>query len=129
MCVSEGSAHNIGLSALAIKEPECSGFLYKQGQHFKTWKKRYCILKCHQLFYYAEMSETTAYGVMDLTGYQINCETHKAGKYFFTAQPPIDTMRMFCFFAESEGDRDRCVLHKLLSFHEIGASFSIHSLS
>lgn len=107
VCVSEGSAHNIGLSALSIKEPECSGFLYKQGQHFKTWKRRYCILQCAQLFYYGEMSETTAYGVMDLTGYHFNCGMHKSGKYFFTAEPPVDTMRTFCFFAESEGERAR----------------------
>lgn len=105
--VSEGSAHNVALSALSIKEPDCTGFLYKQGQHFKTWKKRYCLLKSNQLFYYGEMSETTAYGVMDLNGYQISCGAHKSGRHYFTAVPPRDSMRTFYFFAESERERAR----------------------
>ena len=107
VCFSEGSAHNIGLSALAIKDPDCCGFLHKQGRHFKTWKKRYCILKCNQLFYYGEMSETTAYGVMNLTGYRIGSGSEKSGKYYFTAYPPDDSWRTFYFFAESDAERTR----------------------
>lgn len=114
VCFSGGSAHNIGLSALSIKDPDCSGFLFKQGQHFKTWKKRYCILKSTQLFYYGAMSETTAYGVMDLTGYKVTSGTEKSGRYHFAARPPLDNLRTFYFFAESEGERARCVvLHAL----------------
>ena len=109
VCFSGGSAHNIGLSALSIKDPDCSGFLFKQGQHFKTWKKRYCILKHSQLFYYGTMSETTAYGVMDLSGYQVSCGTEKSGKYYFAAIPPLERMRTFYLFAESEGERTRYV--------------------
>ena len=107
VCFSEGSAHNVALSALSIKEPDCTGFLYKQGQHFKTWKKRYCVLKCNQLFYYGEMSETTAYGVMDLTGYHVDCGAKKSGKHYFTAIPPLNSLRTFYFYAESERERSR----------------------
>ena len=57
------------------------------------------------------MSETTAYGVMDLTGYHVTSGTEKSGKYHFAAVPPLDNMRTFYFFAESEGERARCVLH------------------
>lgn len=55
------------------------------------------------------MSETTAYGVMDLSGYQVSCGTEKSGKYHFAALPPLDNMRTFYFFAESEGERNRSV--------------------
>ena len=56
------------------------------------------------------MSETTAYGVMNLTGYTVHSGSQKSGKYYFTAQPPVGTMRTFCFFAESDGERARYVL-------------------
>ena len=56
------------------------------------------------------MSETTAYGVMDLSGYQVSSGMVKPGKYYFTANPPAVTMRTFYFFAESEGERTRYVV-------------------
>lgn len=118
MCFSGGSAHNVGLSALSIKDPDCSGFLYKRGQHIKTWKKRYCILKSNQLFYYGAMSERTALGVMDLCGYQVSTDTDKksVGKYHFTALPPFEGMRTFYFYAESEGERIRYIMYPSSKF-------------
>ena len=102
-----GTAHNVSLSALSIKDPDCHGFLHKQGHGIKTWKRRYCVLKEHQLFYYGKMTHTTAYGVMNLTGYEVCRGKTKETKYYFQAIPPRREMRVYSFYAETEGDRQR----------------------
>ena len=102
-----GAAHNVSLSALAIKDPDCHGWMHKQGHGIKTWKRRYCVLKSHQLFYYGKMSHTTAYGVMNLRGYRIVTGKTKDKKYCFQALPPDSTLRTFRFYTESDGERER----------------------
>ena len=102
-----GAAHNVSLSALAIKDPDCHGFLHKQGHSIRTWKRRYCVLKAHQLFYYGKMSHTTAYGVMNLTGYELCQGKTKEKKFYFQAVPPSRDMRVYHFYAETEGARQR----------------------
>lgn len=89
----------------------------------KTWKRRYCILKANQLFYYGEMSETTAYGVMDLAGYTFTSGASKSGKYYFSASPPRDSLRTFYFFVESEGERSRYVQYV---YYALGLLGSVH---
>ena len=103
------ASHNVSLSALSIKDPDCHGWVYKQGNGIKSWKRRYCVLKSHQLFYYGKMSHTTAYGVMNLRGYQILCGKSKDKKYYFNAVSPDKGMREFHFYTETEGDRERWV--------------------
>ena len=61
------------------------------------------------------MSETTAYGVMNLTGYRISSGSDKSGKYYFTAYPPDDSWRTFYFFAESDAERTRYVHYTVYS--------------
>ena len=101
-------AHNVGMSALSIKSPDCSGFLHKRGGTIKTWKRRYCVLKGQQVLYYPSMTHTTACGVMNLRGYIVERgTTSKAGKYYFSAVAPGPKMRDYCFYADSEGERDR----------------------
>ena len=101
------AAHNVSLSALSIKDPDCHGFLYKQGHSIRSWKKRYCVLKHHQLFYYGKMHHTTAYGVMNLQGYSISEGKTTEKKFHFHASPPDQHMRTYYFYCETAVERDR----------------------
>ena len=104
-----GCAANISLSALSIKDPECHGFLYKQGGSLGLWKRRYCVLKSHQLFYYGKMSHTTAYEVLNLSGYEVERGKEKEKKFYFHATPPSKESKVCKFYTESEVERERFV--------------------
>jgi len=52
----------VGVAALSIKNPDCHGYLQKVGNHRRTWRRRYCVLKYACLYYYIEPSSTTAKG-------------------------------------------------------------------
>jgi tripartite motif-containing protein 2/3 len=102
-----GTAHNVSLSALSIRDPDCHGFLFKQGYNIRSWKKRYCVLKDHQLFYYGKMHHTTAYGVMNLHGYSVAMGRTTEKKFYFQAPPPERHMRTYYFYCETAVERDR----------------------
>lgn len=104
---SRGTSHNISLSALSIKDPDCHGWLYKQGHSLRTWRRRYCVLKDHQLFYYGKMSHTTAYGVMNIKDYSVVCGKSRDKKFYFNVLPPGKDLREYKFYTETEGDRER----------------------
>lgn len=103
------STHNVGLPALSIKSPDCRGFLIKQGNVHKSWKKRYCVLKDACMYYYTDMKQPQALGIVHFHGYKIQ-ETELAGKkYGFVLEPPIPQLRTYYFIAENETDRKRWV--------------------
>ena len=108
-----GTAHNVSLSALSIREPDCHGFLFKQGYNIRSWKKRYCVLKEHQLFYYGKMHHSTAYGVMNLYGYSVAMGKTSDKRFYFHAPPPDRHMRTFKFYCESAVERDRYFYYTL----------------
>ena len=56
------SSHNVGLPALEVRRPECTGYLLKVGNRHKTWKRRYFILKDACLYYYRNMNSLSALG-------------------------------------------------------------------
>jgi len=58
----DASAHNVRLPALSISNVDCSGYLHKMGGHYKSWKKRYCVLKDGCLFYYCDVNSRSAQG-------------------------------------------------------------------
>jgi hypothetical protein len=115
-----GTAHNVSLSALSIRDPDCHGFLFKQGYNIRSWKKRYCVLKDHQLFYYGKMHHTTAYGVMNLHGYSVAMGRTTEKKFYFQAPPPERHMRTYYFYCETAVERDRWVraLEKCTEAHQ-----------
>ncbi len=103
----DSSIHNVSIPALSIIDPDCHGYLWKQGYSHKSWKKRYSVLKNGCLYYYQDMSETVALGVFNLHCYSVH-ETETTGrKYSFIAIPPQSLMRTYYFSAETELDRDR----------------------
>jgi parallel beta-helix repeat protein len=48
-----------------------SGWLVKQGGSIKTWKKRWCVLKENELYYYADKEDPEAKGSVNLSGFMI----------------------------------------------------------
>lgn len=56
------TSHNVGLPALEVRKPECSGSLMKCARATKTWQKRYCVLKDACIYYYKNMYSPRAQG-------------------------------------------------------------------
>ncbi|XP_031558790.1 dentin sialophosphoprotein-like [Actinia tenebrosa] len=116
--ISEGNVHNVSIPALSIKDPECHGYLSKKGHHIKNWKRRYCVLKNGYLYYYSDMSNTTALGVAKLLGYTIEMGDKRGKHYCFYGSPPNDSLRTYHFSAETENDRDRWMTRMAESIHK-----------
>ncbi|ESO85986.1 hypothetical protein LOTGIDRAFT_129768, partial [Lottia gigantea] len=105
----EVSSHNVGLPALEIRKPECTGCLTKLGQQHKTWQKRYCVLKDACIYYYKSMNSFSAKGVVHLHGYKIDATGYNNKKFSFVLHPPEESMRTFYFCADNQTDKQRWV--------------------
>ncbi|CAG8450047.1 14009_t:CDS:2 [Funneliformis caledonium] len=69
---------------LRIGVPDHQGSLMKQGDKYKTWRKRYCILKGSDLYYLQDDKTMKTKGHINLTGYRvIPDENIYQGKYGF----------------------------------------------
>ena len=103
--IPECSLKNVSIPALSIQVPECHGYLWKQGNSHKGWRKRYCVMKYGCLFYYEDIGDQVAIGVFKLHNYVINkSEETKNG---FQADPPFQKLRTYYFYTESEIDLRR----------------------
>ena len=56
------TSHNVGIPALEIRKPDCSGYLLKCGRTMKGWARRYCVLKDACMYYYKNMNSQSAQG-------------------------------------------------------------------
>ena len=65
------SAHNVGLPALSIRNVDCQGFIYKEGGNYKSWKRRYAVLKDGCLYYYCDIDSRSAQGRIYLSSYLV----------------------------------------------------------
>ncbi|XP_062588517.1 uncharacterized protein LOC134250183 [Saccostrea cucullata] len=101
------TAHNVGLPALDIKKPECSGYLSKCGGAVKSWRKRYCVLKDACIYYYKNINSSSAQGMAHLHGYKVDQVPGSPKKHNFILRPPEPQMRTFSFCAENETDKNR----------------------
>lgn len=99
--------HNVSIPALSIRDPDCHGYLYKQGNSYKIWRRRYFVLKNGFLYYYTDMSNTVALGVAKLLDYRITAGEHSGKKFYFSASSSGQSFRTYHFAAESEMDRRR----------------------
>lgn len=103
------SSHNVGLPALEVRRPECTGYLLKVGQRHRSWRRRYCVLKDACVYYYKNMHSLSALGVAHLHGYKVDPWMAVGKKHGFGLLPPDPTLRTFQFSAENETDRQRWV--------------------
>ncbi|ELT89405.1 hypothetical protein CAPTEDRAFT_139153, partial [Capitella teleta] len=103
------SSHNVGLPALSIKSPDCHGYLTKIGNSYKTWKRRYCVLKDACLYYYVDSTASTAKGVAHMHGYVVEASIPYNKPNGFSLVPPEPSMRTFYFSADNETDMNRWI--------------------
>lgn len=54
----------------ALKDAQKYGFMIKLGGHYKTWKRRLCVLNMGHIYYYKNKSASAPKGVIPIAGLQ-----------------------------------------------------------
>ncbi|KAI8382991.1 hypothetical protein BD560DRAFT_385732 [Blakeslea trispora] len=88
-------------STTDYQAPEHEGWLHKQSDKYRTWNKRWFVLKGTNLFYFKSPKDVRMKGIINLRGYKIVVdESIHAGKYCFKAQHERE--RTFYFYTDTE---------------------------
>ncbi|ORZ13651.1 hypothetical protein BCR42DRAFT_377969 [Absidia repens] len=89
------------LSADESQAPDHEGWLHKQGDKYKTWNKRWFVLKGTNLFYFKSPKDVRMKGIINLRGYRVIVdETIHSNKYCFKAQHEHE--RTFFFYTDTQ---------------------------
>lgn len=81
--------------------PDMEGWLHKQGDRYKTWNKRWFVLKGANLFYFKSPRDIRMKGIINLRGYRvISDDSIMAGKWCFKTQHERE--RTFFFYCDTE---------------------------
>ncbi|KAI7866077.1 hypothetical protein BDF14DRAFT_1818527 [Spinellus fusiger] len=89
------------VSTEAAQAPEHEGWLHKQSDKYKTWNKRWFVLKGIHLFYFKSPKDVRMKGIVNLRNYRVVVDPSiHSGKYCFKAQH--DKERTFFFYTDNE---------------------------
>nr|XP_015838279.1 PREDICTED: uncharacterized protein LOC658297 isoform X4 [Tribolium castaneum] len=105
----EKTKKNLTLAPNSISNPDCFGYLVKLGTQWKSWSKRYCVLKDACLYFYQDAGSKCAFGVAYLQGYRVQQSITGNKKHAFEIIPPDPSKKHFYFHTESDADRKRWI--------------------
>ncbi|XP_042147924.1 uncharacterized protein LOC8029269 [Ixodes scapularis] len=91
----------------SLVEPDCQGYLCKLSQQWKSWKKRFLVLKDACLYFYKDRNAPVAIGAFLLHGYRVQSCSMSGKKNTFEAIPPEPLMRHLHFLADTENEKKR----------------------
>ncbi|CAH1105826.1 unnamed protein product [Psylliodes chrysocephalus] len=100
---------NLTMSPCSIKEPDCFGYLVKLGTQWKSWSRRYCILKDACLYFYQDANAKSAFGVAYLHGYRVQQYLSGTKKYAFEIIPSDSSKKHYYFHTDSDADKKRWI--------------------
>lgn len=64
----ELSTKNLRLAPGDVPRPDCFGYLMKLGNRWRSWTKRYCVLKDACLYFYQDGNSRNAFGEYNVEG-------------------------------------------------------------
>ncbi|GAB5590799.1 hypothetical protein Unana1_05699 [Umbelopsis nana] len=83
--------------------PEKEGWLHKQSDKYKTWNRRWFVLKGPNLFYFKSPRDVRMKGIINLRGYKVSVdEDIHPGKYCFKAKHERE--RTFFFYTDGDSE-------------------------
>ncbi|KAH8021621.1 hypothetical protein HPB51_016017 [Rhipicephalus microplus] len=91
----------------SLPDPDCQGYLCKLSQQWKSWKKRFLVLKDACLYFYKDRNAPVAVGAFLLHGYRVQSCSMTGKKNTFEAIPPEPLMRHLRFLADTEYEKKR----------------------
>lgn len=59
----EQTSKNLTCAPNALQKPDCFGYLVKLGNQWKSWNRRYCVLKDACLYFYQDLNSKNAFGI------------------------------------------------------------------
>ncbi|XP_077488175.1 uncharacterized protein LOC144099035 isoform X2 [Amblyomma americanum] len=91
----------------SLVDPDCQGYLCKLSQQWKSWRKRFLVLKDACLYFYKDRNAPVAVGAFLLHGYRVQSCSMTGKKNTFEAIPPEPLMRHLRFLADTETEKKR----------------------
>jgi len=91
------------ISVASLQPADRDGWMTKQGGSYKSWKKRWFVLKGTQLFYFKSKKDTELTGVIELTRESFVKREDKKKKFCFAVGT---TKRVFFMYPDTQSEMD-----------------------
>ncbi|CAL1281960.1 unnamed protein product [Larinioides sclopetarius] len=101
------SLRNAQLPSISIPNVDCEGPLSKYSNRWKTWRRRYFLLKDASLYFYTDRNAKVALGLFQLHGYKVQSSSCHGQKNAFEAVPPEPRYKYLYFLADTENEKKR----------------------
>eukprot|EP01098_Paradermamoeba_levis_P004104 TRINITY_DN1791_c0_g1_i1.p1 TRINITY_DN1791_c0_g1~~TRINITY_DN1791_c0_g1_i1.p1 ORF type:complete len:467 (-),score=138.08 TRINITY_DN1791_c0_g1_i1:226-1626(-) len=122
-----------GISVASLSSPDKDGWLTKQGGSWKSWKRRWFVLKGDSLYYFKTQKDVEETGIIELTRESVVKEdpTNKKKKYAFSVATSPDAKRVFFMFPDTPQETQQWLnaLNKAIDKKKGGGQSSSSSTS